>query len=249
MQLTQNTILITGGGTGIGRGLAEALHHRGNRVVIAGRRRDALEAVVGANPGMGWVELDLRNPAGIAAAAAEVVARYPDLNVLINNAGVMQYDDVARPIDEGLLVSTLTTNLMGPIRLTGQLVAHLRGRDRSAIVNVSSVLGFVPFAPTAVYSASKAAIHSYTLSLRHRLRGTSVKVVEVLPPWVRTDLLNSRDEPRAMPLADFVREAMALLGTDADEIVVDRARPLRDNPGPGEGAFVEQFNDAAAAGR
>src|SRR5882672_345747 len=126
MKLTDNTILITGGGSGIGRGLAEALHKRGNQVIIAGRRAGRLAEVASANPGMQWVELDIENPASISAVAARLVADYPKLNVLVNNAGVMQIDDASAAIDEKLLVTTLTTNVMGPIRLTGALIEHLK---------------------------------------------------------------------------------------------------------------------------
>jgi uncharacterized oxidoreductase len=164
MKLTGNTIFITGGGSGIGRGLAEALHKRGNQVIIAGRRKGHLTEVASANPGMRWVELDIENPASISAVAARLVADYPKLNVLVNNAGVMQIDDASAAIDEKLLVTTLTTNVMGPIRLTGALIEHLKRQDNSVVINNSSVLGFVPLAMTAVYSATKAALHSYTIS-------------------------------------------------------------------------------------
>jgi uncharacterized oxidoreductase len=248
MKLTDNTILITGGGSGIGRGLAEALHKRGNQVIIAGRRKANLTEVANANPGMRWVELDIEDPASIKAVAGKLIADYPKLNVLINNAGMMQVDDVSGLVDDKLIISTVTTNLMGPIRLTGALIKHLKRQNHAAVINNSSVLGFTPLALAAVYSSTKAAIHSYTLSLRYKLKGTSVKVIEVPPPWVQTDLLNSNNEPRAMPLADFIAETMAILGTDADEVLVERARPVRNNAGPNEGAFVNQFNDRFTSG-
>ena len=247
MKLTGNTIFITGGGSGIGRGLAEALHKRGNQVIIAGRRKGHLTEVASANPGMRWVELDIEDPASISAVAGKLIAEYPKLNVLINNAGVMNIDDVSAAIDEKLLVTTLATNVMGPIRLTGALIGHLRRQNDAAVINNSSVLGFVPLAMTAVYSATKAALHSYTLSLRYKLRGTSVKVLEIAPPWVQTDLLGSNNEPRAMPLPDFIEETMRVLGTDTEEVLVERAKPLRNNVGPGEAAFVVQFNDMMAS--
>jgi uncharacterized oxidoreductase len=243
MKLTDNTILITGGGSGIGRGLAEALHKRGNQVIIAGRRKAQLTEVAGANPGMQWVELNIEDPASISMVARKLIADHPKLNVLINNAGVMQIDDISGPVDDKLIVSTITTNLMGPIRLTAALIEHLKKQNNAAVINNSSVLGFVPLAIAAVYSSTKAAIHSYTLSLRYKLKGTSVKVIELPPPWVQTDLINSNNEPRAMPLAEFIAESVAILGTDADEVLVERARALRNNAGPNEGPFVTQFND------
>ncbi|HEV2972422.1 MAG TPA: SDR family NAD(P)-dependent oxidoreductase [Pirellulales bacterium] len=246
MKLTGNTIFITGCGSGIGRGLAEALHKRGNQVIIAGRRKGRLTEVARANPGVRWVELDMEDPASISAVAGRLIAEYPKLNVLINNAGVMQVDDVSAPIDEKMLVTTLTTNVMGPIRMTGALIEHLKRQDDAAVINTSSGLGFVPLAMTAVYSATKAALHSYTLSLRYKLKGTQVKALEIAPPWVQTDLLGSNNEPRAMPLAEFIEETMRILGTDAEEVLVERAKPLRNNVGPNEAAFVIQFNDMMA---
>ena len=243
MKLTGNTILITGGGSGIGRGLAEALHKRGNEVIIGGRRKGKLIDVARANPGMTWVELDIEDPARISAVANKLVAERPRLNVLINNAGVMQFDDVSSPVDDKLLVSTITTNLMGPIRMTGALIEHFKRQDDAAVINNSSVLGFVPLALAAVYSATKAALHSYTLSLRYKLKGTPVTVLEIAPPWVQTDLHNSNNEPRAMPLAEFIEETVQVLGTGGEEVLVERAKPLRNNAGPGEAAFVTQFND------
>ncbi|HZZ12537.1 MAG TPA: SDR family NAD(P)-dependent oxidoreductase [Paraburkholderia sp.] len=248
MKLTGNTILITGGGSGIGRALAEAFHARGNQVIIAGRRKANLDETIAANPGMQAVELDISDPQSIAATARQLIASYPSLNVLINNAGIMQIDDLSKPVDDALIVSTLTTNVMGPIRLTGALVEHLQKQEHATIINVSSVLGFVPLAVSGVYSSTKAAVHSYTQSLRYKLKDTSVRVVELAPPWVQTDLLNSRDEPRAMPLAPFIEQTLHELGTDADEALVDIAKPLRNNVGPGEGAFVTQFNDAFLGG-
>ena len=244
MKLTGNTIFITGGGSGIGRGLAEALHKRGNQVIIAGRRKGHLAEVASTNPGMRWVELDIEDPASISAVAGKLIVEYPKLNVLINNAGVMNIDDVSTAVDEKLLVTTLTTNVMGPIRMTGALIEHLKRQNDAAVINNSSVLGFVPLAMTAVYSATKAALHSYTLSLRYKLKGTPVKVLEIAPPWVQTDLLGSNNEPRAMPLAEFIEETMRVLGTDAEEVLVERAKPLRNNPGPNEGVLVTQFNDS-----
>jgi len=244
LKLTENTIFITGGGTGIGRGLSEALHKLGNKVIISGRRKEHLDATTKANPGMDSVEIDIANPMNIAAVAKKLIADYPALNVLVNNAGIMLIDDAAGKIDDQLLTSTVTTNLLGPIRLTSALIEHLKKQPKAAIVYNTSALAFVPLALTAVYSATKAALHSYILSQRYKLKATSVSVLEISPPWVQTDLPNSKEEPRAMPLKDFIEETVKLLGTDAKEIVVEQAQPFRNNPGPNESALVTQFNDS-----
>jgi uncharacterized oxidoreductase len=234
MKLSGNTIFITGGGSGIGRGLAEALHRRGNTVIIG--------EVAAANPGMAAIELDTTDPASIERSAAQLIKDYPDLNVLINNAGIMQPDTAAGRIDDALLVATVTTNLLGPIRMTSALIDHLKSKDNAVVAYTSSVLAFVPLAPTAVYSSTKAALHSYILSQRFMLRDTRVRVLEIAPPWVRTDLMNSREAEQAMPLDAFIDETMAVLGTDEDEILVEGAKLFRGNPGPGEHELVNGFN-------
>jgi len=247
MKLTGNTVFITGGGSGIGRGLAEAFHKRGNKMIISGRRRANLEEVVAANPGMVAVELDVTDPASINAVAARLVADHPALNVLINNAGIMLADRVGGRIDDKLLIDTVTTNLVGPIRMTSALIEHLKGKEDAVVAYTSSVLGFVPMAATAVYSATKAALHSYALSQRFLLRKSGIRVLEIAPPWVRTDLMNSREAEEAMPLDQFIEETMAVLESDANEILVDRAKAFRSNPGPNEHALVNDFNQHAMA--
>lgn len=242
MKISGNTIFITGGGSGIGRGLAEALHARGNKVIIGGRRRGHLDAVVAANPGMSAVQLDLSDTADIQRVAAQLMAEHPSLNVLINNAGIMELDNAVGRLDDAQMVSTITTNLMGPLRLTSALIDHIRLQPDATIVYNSSVLAFVPLAFTAVYSATKAALHSYVLSQRFLLREDNVRVLEIAPPWVRTELMNSQEAELAMPLDQFIAETMAVLETDADEILVDAARPMRDNAGPAEHGFVNGFN-------
>jgi uncharacterized oxidoreductase len=204
MKISGNTIFITGGGSGIGRGLAEALHKLDNKVIFAGRRRRHLDAVIAVNPGIEAVELDITDPTSINQAAAKLIAEHPDLNVLINNAGIMLPDAAAGKIDDALMVATITTNLMGPIRMTSALIEHLKGKSDAVIGYTSSVLGFVPLAATAVYSSTKAALHSYILSQRFMLRDTTVRVLEIAPPWVRTELMNSQEAEQAMPLEQFV---------------------------------------------
>jgi uncharacterized oxidoreductase len=243
MKLTGNTVLITGGGSGIGRALAEELHKRGNRVIIAGRRNDRLASTIEANPGIESIELDVASRDSIQEATASLIVSHPDLNVVINNAGIMQIDNAASAINDELIVSTINTNLVGAIRLTGALIEHLRKQESATVIIVSSVLGFTPMAMTAVYSATKAALHSYAQSLRFKLRNTPVRVLEIIPPWVRTELLNSTEEPRAMPLEEFITGTIEALGKDANEIMVPRAEFLRGQAGPHESAFVHSFNE------
>jgi uncharacterized oxidoreductase len=242
MNLTGNTIFITGGGSGIGRGLAEAFHKLGNQVIISGRRKAALDETTKANPGMASVELDIQDPKSIHAAAQHLIATYPKLNVLINNAGIMLPDTAAGVQDDAQLVTTVTTNVIGPLRVASALIEHLKAQPSATVVYNTSCLAFVPMAATSVYSATKAALHSYVLSQRFKLRNSSVKVLELAPPWVRTDLMNSREAEAAMPLDEFLKEAMRQFGTDTEEILVGDAAQLRNNPGPNEGVFVAQFN-------
>jgi uncharacterized oxidoreductase len=246
MKLSGNTIFITGGGSGIGRGLAEAFHKLGNKVIVSGRRRANLEEVVAANPGMAAVGLDITDPTSIDAAAARLIADHPNLNVLINNAGIMLPDRAAGQIDDKLLVDTVSTNLLGPIRMTSAMVDHLKGKEDALIAYTGSVLGFVPMAFAAVYCTTKAALHSYALSQRFLLKDAGIRVLEIAPPWVRTDLMNSREAEPAMPLDQFIAETMSVLATDADEILVERAKMFRANPGPNEHALVNGFNQEAA---
>jgi uncharacterized oxidoreductase len=246
MNLKGNTILITGGGSGIGRALAESLHQRENTVIIAGRRRGHLDAVVAANPGMQSVELDIADPRSIQETATKLIAEYPELNVLINNAGVMSPDQAASALDEKQLTSTVATNFVGPVLMTSALIEQLKSRQGTIVYN-TSVLGFVPLAMTAVYSATKAALHSYVLSQRFLLKKTGVSVLEIAPPWVRTELMNSQEAKEAMPLDQFIQKTIEILGTDAQEIIVESAKFLRANPGPMEHPLVNDFNEQMVA--
>lgn len=230
MNITGNTILITGGGSGIGRGLAEALHALGNQVIIAGRRKTALEETTAANPGMKFLTLDIESSDAIRAFAGRVASDFPTLNVLINNAGIMRPEDlVNQQSDLADAEATVATNLLGPIRLTAALLPLLRKQSRSTIINVSSGLAFVPLAVTPTYSATKAALHSYTLSLRYQLRETTTEVLEIIPPYVRTDLMDGAEDPRAMPLKDYLAETVELLQMQPTpaEICVKNVHGLR----------------------
>ena len=230
MQLTDNTILITGGGSGIGRALAEQFHAKGNQVVIAGRRQSVLDEVTAANPGMHSAVLDIEDAAAIKAFAAQLVVDFPALNAVIHNAGIMRLENV----QDGNLEdaeATITTNLLGPIRLNAALLPTLLAQPRAAVLTVSSGLAFVPRATTPTYSATKAAVHSYTQSLRYQLRGSAVQVIELAPPYVQTELTGPQQasDPNAMPLGDYIAETMQILETqpEVNEVLVGRVHAQR----------------------
>lgn len=244
MKLTDNSIFITGGGSGIGRALAEAFHRLGNQVIISGRRAALLDEVTAANPGMASIVMDITDPVSIASAAGRLVRDFPTLNVLVNNAGIMPFDDPGATIDDDVAQAIIDTNLLGPVRMTSALIEHLKAQPRATIIHNTSLLAYVPIATNAVYSATKAALHSYALSQRFMLRDSSVRVQEIAPPWVDTDLIYKSGDPRAMPLDAFIEETMRCLATDAEEVIVDVIRPLRDNPGAQEHALVNGFNQS-----
>ncbi|ETF09411.1 SDR family oxidoreductase [Pseudomonas moraviensis] len=243
MKLEANTIFITGGTSGIGRALAEALHQRGNKVIIAGRRQTLLAEIAQANPGIDTVQLDINDAQQIKDVAAEVIRRHPSLNVIINNAGIMPFDNAGSgDFNDEQAVGLLQTNLLGPVRVSAAFVEHLKRQPEAYIINNSSVLAYLPLATTALYSATKAAIHSYSLSQRFMLRDTSVKVLEIAPPWVDTDLIHKSGDERAMPLGGFIEETLIKLETATTEVLVDRVLPLRANQGANEHGLIEQFN-------
>ena len=248
MDTRNDTILITGGGSGIGKAMAEALHARGAKVIIAGRRREALDAVAAANPGMAVETLDVADAADVKAFAERVIAAHPALNVVINNAGIMVAEDLtAEPVDLDIVEQTIAINLFGPIRLTAALLPHLKSKASATVVTVSSGLAFVPLTATPTYSATKAAIHSWSQSLRTQLKTTSVKVIEWAPPAVATDLMPGHAEnPNSMPLADFTAESLALFEAGHDEVLVERVKFLSGAEGRGDYAKVYSIlNDGA----
>lgn len=229
MKLTGNTILVTGGGSGIGEALAHRLHDLGNTVIVAGRRRDALERAIAGRANMAAMTLDVESSESVAEFARRLLAEQPELNVVVNSAGIMRYENIATRRDLADAEATIVTNLLGPIRLIDALVDHLAAQADSAIVNVTSGLAFVPLVATATYSATKAALHSYTVSLREALKGR-VEVIELAPPAVQTDLTPGQREARGyMPLDAFADEVMALLSQQPtpSEVLVEAVKFLR----------------------
>lgn len=230
MKTSGNTILVSGGGSGIGLALAQRWHDAGNVVIITGRNAAKLEGAVAGRANMHAMTLDVTDPAAIAAFAADVVARFPALNVLVNNAGVMMYEQANAKRDLTDAETTLVTNILGPIRLTDALIGQLAAQADSAIINVTSGLAFVPLPKAPTYSASKAAMHSYTQALRVQLKG-QVEVIEIAPPAVRTELTPGQSTRDAyMPLDDYADEVMTLFAQvpTPPEILVRNVLPLRN---------------------
>ncbi|MVN85644.1 SDR family NAD(P)-dependent oxidoreductase [Deinococcus sp. HMF7620] len=249
MDMTGNTILITGGGSGIGRALAEAFHQLGNQVVIAGRRQDALDAVTAAHPGMRGIPLDLESAHGIQTFAEHLLQEVPSLNVVIHNAGVMINEDLKDGTTEAA-ETTVTTNLLGPMRLTAALIGHLLEQPHAAILTVTSGIAYSPWALTPAYSATKAGLHAYTQTLRYQLQDTAVQVIELIPPFTQTELQGPQQatNPHALPLADYIRETMQILSEqpDAEEVVIERVKLQRYAERRGESdALFKSRNDAA----
>jgi uncharacterized oxidoreductase len=248
MNNSGNTILITGGGSGIGEALAHRFHDAGNVVIIAGRRQDALDAAAAGRPNIHTLTLDVESAEGVADFAARVLAAFPALNVLINNAGIMRFEDLDHERDLADAEATITTNLLGPIRLTNALIDHLVAQRDAAIVNVTSGLAFVPLISTPTYNATKAAIHSYTIAMRAALAG-KVEVIELAPPAVQTGLTPGQETRQGyQPLDEFADEVMTLFGQQPtpSEILVERVGFLRNAERDGRfDATLVQLNDFA----
>jgi uncharacterized oxidoreductase len=231
MNISGNTIFIPGSTSGIGLSLALALRVRGNTVIVGGRRSDLLEKIAAEHPGLDTVLIDTTDPASIESAKTQVLDRHPDLNVLVTMAGIMNIEDWGNP--DSFLASAervITTNVLGPVRLIAAFIEHLRKQPDAVIITVSSGLAFAPLKVTPSYNASKAAIHMLSESIRLQYADANVKVVELVPPSVRTALLPGQAESEfAMPLEEFTSEVMSLLEAqpDAREIQVERVKFLR----------------------
>ena len=250
MKSTGNTILITGGTSGIGYGLARRLHEAGNTVIVAGRRQELLDEITTEHAGIEAIALDVNDPASITKAVETVTATHPQLNVLINNAGIMLAESVTDPSALQIAENQVTTNLLGTIRMTYALLPHLTTQDDAAVLNVTSALAFVPFPITPTYNATKAALHSFTTSLRIQLADSSVRVIEVIPPGVQTELMpGQQNDEHAMPLEEYLDEFMAALAAQpaAEEIVVERAKFFRHAEAEGRyGDVLEMLSGIGA---
>lgn len=229
MRTTGNTLFIPGASSGIGLGLAHRFADAGNTVIVGGRRRALLDTLVAEDPRLAAVEIDVTDPTSIASAFAEVTTRFPATNTLITMAGIMRSEDL-RSSDLATAEETVTTNLLGPLRLLHHFVPFLSRQAAATVMTVSSGLAFVPLPDAPTYSATKAAVHSFTESLRVQLAGTAVQVVELVPPAVRTGLMDHlADDPTAMPLEEFLDEVMTILADEPDvqQVLVERVKLLR----------------------
>lgn len=241
MRDSGNTILLTGGTSGIGLALAQRFYAAGNTVIITGRRAALLDQITADHPGMIGHPLDVTDAEAVRAFSARIAADHPALNVVIHNAGIMVAEDVKGDFLD-TAEATVATNLLGPIRLTAALMPHLLEQPRATIMTVSSGLAFVPLVRTPTYSATKAAIHSWSQSLRAQLRDTGVEVLELAPPAVQTDLMPGHaTDPNAMPLADFIDEVMGILGQDPTPPLVGVKRLDFLSKAEAEGRYDQTF--------
>jgi len=230
VKISGNTIFIPGGTSGIGLGLALRFQAAGNTVIIAGRRTELLASIAQDHPGIQTIELDTTDADAVATVSKEVQQRWPETNVLLAMAGIMLPEDVHTDAFLATAEATVTTNLLGPIRLIAAFTEFLATRPAATIITVSSGLASVPLPVTPTYSATKSAIHAFSEAIRVQLADTSVQVIELVPPAVQTTLMGQTNEPSAMPLEEFLSESMSLFESqpDAHEILVERVKFLRN---------------------
>ncbi|MEV7144767.1 SDR family oxidoreductase [Streptomyces tauricus] len=242
MNITGNTIFIPGATSGIGLGLALRLRDKGNTVIVGGRRTELLQQLAAEHPGLGTITIDTTDPASITAARDELSTRYPALDTLITMAGIMEPEDLRDPASLDIAERTVEVNLLGPIRLINAFLPGLLARPAATVMTVSSGLAYVPLPATPTYNATKAAIHSYTESLRVQLFKSDIQVIELVPPATRTTLMNQQNSDVAMPLEDYLDEVMGLLEADpkAEQILVERVKWQRN--AEAEGRYADVLN-------
>ncbi|MDQ3689552.1 MAG: SDR family NAD(P)-dependent oxidoreductase [Chloroflexota bacterium] len=229
MSITGDTVLVAGATSGIGRGLAIKLHQAGNKVIVAGRREELLADLVAEHPGMDAHPFDITSGGSVSQLFKGVTEQHPDLNVVVAMAGVMIAENVLDPAAMDITERTIDTNLTGPIRLIHTFLPFLQDKADASIITVTSGLAYVPLKFTPTYCATKAAVHSYTESLREQLRDTAVNVIEIAPPLTRTNLMGpGTDNDRAMPLEEFLDETMSILSQpDVQQVLVERVKRQR----------------------
>jgi len=232
MKLTGNTVIVTGGTSGIGRELVEALLSKGNRLITCGRRKDRLDELAARHPDVATWRCDVSDDSQRTAFADWVAAHHPEANVLVNNAGIQLVTDLTKPVDVSRVRSEVETNLVAPLHFASLFAPLLAGKAGAAIVNVSSGLAFAPLASLPVYCATKAAVHSLSLSLRHQMRALGIAVYEIAPPAVDSQLGRERWAGKAashggMPTPEFVRAMLQALESDSPETAIGEAEGMR----------------------
>ena len=223
MKISNNTVLITGGTSGIGLELAKQLLELDNVVIITGRDQQKLDAAKKIIPKVHTFKSDINDPHNVAILYAEVTSKFPNLNILVNNAGYSKIFNLNKKSELEELTREVTTNLNGPIWMTHQFLPQLSLQNEAAVINVTSAVGFFPIPTTPIYSATKAGLHSFTISLREQLKYTPVKVFELAPPATQTNLLDTfdkqdTDELKPMPVEKLVSFAIRGLKNDTFEI-------------------------------
>jgi uncharacterized oxidoreductase len=228
MKLSGNTILITGGSAGIGLAFANKFVELDNEVIVTGRNQDRLDAVAKANPKLKTIRSDAADPKAVVELARTIKDKFPKLNVLMNNAGVMIYRNLGAAEELAALTSEIEINLSGPVRMISVLIEQLKA-NKGTIINVSSGLAFVPLPAAAIYCATKAAMHSYTQSLRTQLQDQGVEVIELMPPAVKTELAPIPDEVKVKVLTtdELVEMTIKALAKGKLEIRPGQANQLR----------------------
>jgi uncharacterized oxidoreductase len=246
VNVTSSTVFIPGATSGIGLGLALRLQAAGSTVIVGGRRTDLLRQIAAEHPGIDTVEIDTTDPASIAAAQADLAQRHPALDALVTMAGIMEPEDLRDPAFLDVAERTVAVNLLGPIRLVNAFLPGLLAQPTATVMTVTSGLAYVPLAATPTYNATKAAIHSFSESLRVQLTKSNVQVIELVPPATRTTLMGQQDSDVAMPLEELLTEVMDLLRTqpDAEQILVERVKWQRN--AEAEGRYQDVLNVLSA---